>query len=490
MSVRAGLGAGLAALGHSLIGGLRLLLLQPIDPARRLRPAWHYWPLFGLQILLSLAIERYWAGGWLGFGPDGLQSDAFVALLLLAAAQVAALLLGKPVLLWSLAVCWMAASLWLGALWAVVEGWLWTRGWLDQTAGQLCLGGFLLWWWLALAHALRQLAPERARLRRLLSALAAAALSALPVFALQLTTYRQQAIPAALVEGEQQLGWPLARSPERLLSEQSALLQEQLDRLLPQDPDRLDAYLLGFAGDGGERVFGNEVDYAQRLFDRRFGTAGRSLGLLNQPHSTEHRPLATLSNLRKALAGLGQILDPQQDLLILFLTTHGSEDHQLYVDLFGLPLDQIQPNDLRAALDDSGIRWKVVIVSACYSGGFIEALRDPSTLVLTAAREDRSSFGCGPDSDFTYFGRAFFIHALNQTVDLLQAFSQAREEIAAREAEEDYTPSEPQIASDPLIEAVLAQWQAGLQAGPPLPWPMHDLPAAPEAAAASAENPR
>lgn len=469
MSVRAGLGAGLTALGHSLIGGLRLLLLQPVKPALGLRPAWHYWPLFGLQVLLSLAIERYWAGSWVGFSADGLQSDAFVALLLLAAAQLTALLLGKPVLLWSLAVWWMAASLWLGALWAFVEGWLWTRGWLDLTAGRVSLGGFLIWWWLALAHTLRQLAPERARAPRMLTALAAAALSALPVFALQLATYRQPSIPAALPEDAQR-SWPLARSPERLLTEQPALLQAQLDRLLAQDPDRLDVYLLSFAGDGGERVFGNEVDYAQRLFDHRFGTAGRSLGLLNQPHSTEHRPLATLSNLRKALTGLGGILDPEQDLLVLFLTTHGSEDHQLYVDLLGLPLDQISPADLRQALDESGIRWKVVIVSACYSGGFLDALADPSTLVITAARADRSSFGCGPDADFTYFGRAFFINALNRTGDLLEAFRQAREEIAAREAEEEYTPSEPQIASHPDIEAVLERWRSGLQLGAPLPW--------------------
>jgi hypothetical protein len=92
--------------------------------------------------------------------------------------------------------------------------------------------------------------------------------------------------------------------------------------------------------------------------------------------------------------------------------------------------------------------------------------------VITAARADRSSFGCGPDSDFSYFGRALFIHALNQTTDLLTAFELARAEVARREDDEDRLASEPQIASDPMIEAVLDLWQEQLDPGPPLAWPL------------------
>ncbi|MCB1629987.1 MAG: peptidase C13, partial [Xanthomonadales bacterium] len=219
----------------------------------------------------------------------------------------------------------------------------------------------------------------------------------------------------------------------------------------------------------------------QQLFDQRFGTRGRSLALLNHPDSTERKPLATLSNLRLALQGVAQRMDTEQDLLLLFLTSHGSDDHQLYVDLLGLPLDQIEPNQLRAALDDSGIRWRVLVVSACYSGGFIDALADPRTLIITAAREDRSSFGCGPDSDFTYFGRAYFIHALNQTSDFQSAFKLAAEEIAEREAEEERLASEPQIRVGAEISAQLEAWQRGFDPGPALTWPMAEQPEKPVA---------
>jgi hypothetical protein len=106
-------------------------------------------------------------------------------------------------------------------------------------------------------------------------------------------------------------------------------------------------------------------------------------------------------------------------------------------------------------LDEAGIRWRILIVSACYSGGFLPALADENTLVITAARADRTSFGCGVDSDFTYFGRALLIEALNETLDWEQAFALAQAKVAEREAEEDLEPSEPQIAMGAALRAHL-----------------------------------
>ena len=481
MSAAAATWQGVRGVGLSLLAGLRLLFFRPLPAAARLRPGWHFWPLLALQCGVSLAIEAHWAVGLGQFSLDGLQSDAFVALLVLAAAQLAAVLLQRPVLVWTLAVLWMASSLWLGAFWAVIEGNLWAHGWLNPQRERIVLLLIIAWWWLALLYSLRQLVPVRSRTVAMTVALLAALLSALPAFTLQLATYRR-APPievsrvAAADEAEEFPLWPLDHSAEQLLYAQPALLEAQLARLQPQDPERNDLYLLAFGGDGNEDVFRNEVDYVQQLFDQRFGTRGRSLALLNHPDSTERKPLATLSNLRLALQGVAQQMDTEQDLLLLFLTSHGSDDHQLYVDLLGLPLDQIEPDQLRAALDDSGIRWRVLVVSACYSGGFIDALADPRTLIITAAREDRSSFGCGPDSDFTYFGRAYFIHALNQVGDLQSAFKLAAEEIAEREAEEERLASEPQIRVGAEISARLEAWQQGFELGPVLEWPLAERP--------------
>ena len=95
------------------------------------------------------------------------------------------------------------------------------------------------------------------------------------------------------------------------------------------------------------------------------------------------------------------------------------------------------------------------MISSCYSGGFIPALKDEKTLIMTASKADRVSFGCSEEADFTYFGDALFAQALNQTDDLQQAFELAKKHIAAREQAEDFEPSEPQIWAP---KAVLTQW--------------------------------
>jgi hypothetical protein len=113
----------------------------------------------------------------------------------------------------------------------------------------------------------------------------------------------------------------------------------------------------------------------------------------------------------------------------------------------------------------------VVVISACYSGGFARALEDPDTLLLMAARRDRPSFGCGNDSVATYFGRAWLVDGLNATLDFVDAFAQAKRAIEKREVAEGRLPSQPQLREGGRIGATLAAWRAGFTPGPPLPYP-------------------
>jgi len=468
------------ALLTTLLLGLRLHLLLPLPASQRIRPGSHFWPLLVLQILSTAVIAWMYAPAEALFDPMGVQSDAFLAILTLASAVMAASLLRRPVVAWSLAVLWTSAGIWLGWTWVLIE-WALAKFGVDLSAYPLSIRLILLsWWLLILRRAIDVVVPESARLKRAAVAIAAALVSGLPALLLPLASYyslayRPAPVPAYFDEIEYTPEpWPLRSSPEQLLASQAVLVEAAVGGLVAQDPQRTDGYLLAFGGDGSEAVFRNEVDYAEQLFSQRFGMQGRTLGLLNHPQTTEQRPLASLTNLRAALKGMAGIMDPEQDLLFLFMTSHGSSDHELYVDLLDLPLDQIDPEQLREAIADSGIRWKVLVVSACYSGGFIDALTDSTTLVIAAAREDRPSFGCGVDSDFTYFGRAFLIEALNQTADFFAAFELAKERVAEREAEEELDPSEPQIASTPLIEMRLANWAEQLQLGPPVPWPLTD----------------
>ena len=192
--------------------------------------------------------------------------------------------------------------------------------------------------------------------------------------------------------------------------------------------------------------------------------------LENNPATLDSRPLASWSNLETALTGLSQVMDPQQDILMLYLTSHGDPEHTLLVDMDPLPLDQIGASDLADILAEHPFKWKVVVVNACYSGGFVPPLQGDGTLVITAARADRSSFGCGSDSDATYFGRAWLVDALNQTPDPIAAFQRARAEVARWETQDRVTPSEPQISVGKGIADQLARWRHGDTIGPAAPF--------------------
>lgn len=261
--------------------------------------------------------------------------------------------------------------------------------------------------------------------------------------------------------------WPNSgATPEQVIYAQPQMVREALAKLTPRVAGKPNLYLLTFAGDGGEDVFRNEAEYAAQMFAQRFGATAHSLVLENNPATLATHPLASWSNLETALDGLGKAMQPDQDILLLYVTSHGGEDHNLLVDMDPLPLDQIGAADLADILAKRHFKWKVVVVNACYSGGFVPPLHGPGTLVLTAARTDRSSFGCGSDSDITYFGRAWLVDALNRTDNFVDAFKQASGEISQWETQDKLTPSEPQIDIGSGIEDQLALWRKGFTPGP------------------------
>jgi len=275
--------------------------------------------------------------------------------------------------------------------------------------------------------------------------------------------------------------WPAdAPSPEQVLYAQPRLLRKSLDGMAPRVTGVPNLYLVSFAGDGSEDVFRNEAEYAARLFRQRYGQRAHAVVLTNNPSTLDAYPLASWSNLEAVLTDLSRVMDPDQDILMLYLTSHGDPEHTLLVDMDPLPLDQINAQDLAGILAEHPFKWKVVVVNACYSGGFVPPLQGKGTLVMTAARSDRSSFGCGSDSDATYFGRAWLVDALNHTADPIDAFARAKAEIAQWEREDKLTPSEPQIAVGAGIAAQLARWRQGDALGPSVPF---------QPAAASADAP-
>jgi len=245
---------------------------------------------------------------------------------------------------------------------------------------------------------------------------------------------------------------------EDVLYLQPKLLEQAVAALEPPQPGRPSLYLVGVAGYSGQGVFRREVEAVDELFATRFATRGRSLKLVNNAATLRDTPIASRTGLAYALDHLGTLMR-KEDVLFLFLTSHGSKDGRLSLSFPPLRLDDLAPHDLKAMLDAAGIRNRVVVVSACYSGGFADALADDDTMVITASASDRNSFGCSNEAPFTYFGRAYFDEALRTSDSFSEAFDRALPVIAEREKKEDYPPSMPQRRVGARIEAALAGWR-------------------------------
>ncbi len=251
---------------------------------------------------------------------------------------------------------------------------------------------------------------------------------------------------------------------EDVFHAQGGLLDANLAALQPQRAGTVDLYFVGFAPYGTQDVFGKELHTVARLMRERFDATGRTLLLSNDPETLGDLPIASATNLRTALERVGQIMDAGEDVLFLYITTHGSEDGELSVELEPLELSQIRPAALSRMLHDSGIKWKVLVISACYSGGFIDPLKDENTLIITATDASNQSFGCDNGEDFTWFGKAYFDEALRRTRSFDEAFQFARQAVAQREREQGLTASNPQMYVGAAIKDKLAGLEARLRA--------------------------
>lgn len=448
--------------------GIALLLGRRIAPDRLERPAGHWWWLLLPLVALSILIDQRYAGTSASFYWDGLYADALLALAALAAAAFLARAAGRPARTWSVAALLLSALLGVALMGLVVDGVIGSTSWATARTDLMIWivqGSLLMLACWTLAGSLEPRWPPGSRW--IVAAVAGVLVWGPTASPIAPGYWYAEEPAAALVYAPGEPGGRAYRgSAEALMHAQAARVALAVAALEPGTPGVVDTFFLAFGGDAGEDVFRNEVEYALELFGRRFDAAGRTLGLLNHPDTTARFPIASRSTLRQALAGIASRMDREEDLLLLFLTSHGREDHALDLIFDPLPLDPLAPEDLRAALDDAGIRWRVVIASACYSGGFVDALAEPGTLVISAARGDRPSFGCGVDSSITYFGQALLVEALNREQRWPEAFALARDAVTAREQAEDFEPSEPQISLGSAIAPRLARWSAAL---PPAP---------------------
>lgn len=222
-------------------------------------------------------------------------------------------------------------------------------------------------------------------------------------------------------------------------------LSSALGTLQPQRQGIIDAYVVSIGLDS-DPVFGREAGEAQKVLARRYGAVGRSIflaaGANNQTIGT---PQGSPPNLATALAAVAAKMNVREDVLILFATTHGDPGLGLVYRDGNNAVGMIAPKRLAALLDDLGIERRMIILSACFSGIFVPALNSDQSVVITAASSQRTSFGCDPGNDWTFFGDAFINTALRKPQSLEKAAEEARSLILMWEAGRGLVPSEPQV---------------------------------------------
>ena len=236
---------------------------------------------------------------------------------------------------------------------------------------------------------------------------------------------------------------------QELFEQQAATLDRRLAAIQPQRPGRIDVYALTFAPYADEDVFLRESGMVAGVMAARFGAEGRTLQLVNHRGTQGEWPWATPLNLQRAIEHIAQRMDRDEDILFIHLTSHGAQSGSLASSFWPLSTEPLTPPVLKAALDAAGIRHRIVSVSACYSGSWIEPLAGEHTLVMSAADAEHTSFGCGRGSELTYFGRAMFDEQLrSNTLSFEAAHAQARIVIEQREkqAGKDDGYSNPQLS--------------------------------------------
>ena len=223
---------------------------------------------------------------------------------------------------------------------------------------------------------------------------------------------------------------------------------------LPPHPDRAEMPVLAIGGEGYQAIFDREARRAADVLTARGG--GPALVLSNTPEQVEHGMLASRRTVPLALAALGQRARPD-DTLIVYLASHGGEDASVSMEAPYIEFAPMTAADLAKALDAAGFKRRIIILSACFAGSWIDRLASPTTIIIAAAAADRTSFGCDDSRDLTVFGEAVLGELANPDMSLATAFERAKQRIAATEAAEKVEPSRPEAQVGDAMQPLWAE---------------------------------
>jgi len=208
------------------------------------------------------------------------------------------------------------------------------------------------------------------------------------------------------------------------------------------------------AHDGGpSEAFDNaRRDIARDLVQLGFAPENVEQFSVRPDNYHDTRPQA--SDAHSIATALWDLSNKTNSGCLVYFTSHGSPSGIVMGN------DTYAPSSMSQMLDNtcSG-RPTVVVVSACFSGVFVPALQAPNRMILTAARPDRASFGCGSSNYYTFFDQCV-LETLPASPDFPTLGRGVQACVAAREKKEHMAPpSEPQLWIGAEAQTSLPRWR-------------------------------
>ncbi len=219
-------------------------------------------------------------------------------------------------------------------------------------------------------------------------------------------------------------------------------LNKSLSQLKDQNPKTSDVYILVAALDS-DPVFGREAKESAKLLQKRYNADGRTIVL--GYGIDKDTPQGSPENLAAAFARIGELIDAENDILIVYLTSHGNPDAGLVHKYSNIASAMMGTKRLQKMLEMAKAKKRLIMISACFSGAFVPVLGNDDTIIMSAAAKDKTSFGCQADNDWTFFGDALINQAMRGKNHTLFSFRMAKSSIKSWEKLAKVVPSNPQI---------------------------------------------
>ena len=245
--------------------------------------------------------------------------------------------------------------------------------------------------------------------------------------------------------------------------DQHSKVAKAIDAVKPGTKGIVEAFVV-VAGIDADPVFGREASETAKVLQERFGAQSRTI-IISAGNAAGKSAAAhgSPANLWAVLAGVASRMNREEDVLILYTTSHGGPKVGLVYKDGDNGFGMIAPNHMSKMLGGLGIRRKLVMISACYSGEFVPALLNDDSVIITAASATTTSFGCNPGNDWTFFGDALINNSMREALPLVATKNAAFRKISEWELSNGLTPSEPQYYAG----ANTATWLTDLESRMP-----------------------